>query len=906
MHINDPQANATPVRKLRWWIDAVQRRAAWVAGAGLLLALGLGGYTVEHLSVDTDTEHMLSAQLPWRQAEQQMDHLFPDLDPGIVAVIDGDTPEAADSAERRLVEALRTQPQRFPKVFAFETEPYFRRNGLLLLDTGELQKVADSLNQAQPFLGALDRDPSLHGLFALLDRAVTNANAAASFDFTPAFSSIASAVDAAAAGKDDPLSWEALMGGGAGAQSEPLRRFVLITPKLDFTRLFPASTPIAAIRDLQQQLQLDPAHQVRVRLTGTVALEHEELKSAFSGGLRAFTAGMVLVTALLFLALRSLRLVAAAVITLFFGLTVTGTFAAVAIGHLNLISIAFSVLYVGLGIDYSLYLCMQYRELLAAGVAPQEALPRAATDIAGYMAVCAATTSLGFFAFIPTPFTGIAELGLIAGIGMFISLAANLTLLPALIRLMPPDPERLKLRPTGGRLGRMLDWPYTRARAIWIGAIVLAVIAIALVPRAHFDYDPLDLRDPKSESVATFRDLLKDPNVPPLTLSVVTPDADSALAMARKLATLPLVAHALTLADFVPQNQDAKLGILEDLNLSLGPSLMGAAPNPVERPDDADMIAAFHSALPGYIATLAAQPGAASRADAARALLKSLDAFDAAATKADPEAHAALYARLRNGLLGALPAQIESLQLALQAGTVTDKDLPAALLTNWKSADGHYRVEAWPKEVLNSPAAMERFVAQVRTVAPNAVGAPIGFIESGRSVVDAFRQAFLYSFVAITILLLVLMRSVVDMLLVLVPLTLAVLLTVAGSVLLNVPFNFANVIALPLVLGVGVDYGVYFVQRGRAVAAVRVNILRTGAARAVLFGALITIASFGNLMFAAHPGTVSMGILLTLGLTMTLLCALVLLPSLLSWRYGGASKRTDVSRSSRAHPDAPG
>jgi hopanoid biosynthesis associated RND transporter like protein HpnN len=896
MDSKDPQASTTPVRTgltLRGWIDAVQRRAAWVAGAGLLLVLGLGGYTVGHLSVDTDTEHMLSAQLPWRQAEQRMDHLFPDLDPGIVAVIDGDTPEAADSAERRLVEALRTRPQLFPKVFAFETEPYFRRNGLLLLDTDELQKVADNLNQAQPFLGALDHDPSLHGLFTLLDRAVTHANAAASFNLTPAFSSIANAVNAAAAGTDDPLSWELLMGGGAGTQSEPLRRFVLITPKLDFTHLFPASTPIAAIRDLQEQLQLDPAHHVRVRLTGSVALEHEELKSAFSGGLRAFMGGVVLVTALLFLALRSLRLVAAAVITLFFGLTVTGAVAALTVGHLNLISIAFSVLYVSLGIDYSLYICMQYRELLAAGVVPQEALPRAATDIAGYMAVCAATTSLGFFAFIPTPFTGIAELGLISGIGMFISLAANLTLLPALIRLMPPDPERVKLRPAGeGRLGRMLDWPYKHAQAIWIGAIVLAVIAIVVVPRAHFDYDPLDLRDPKSESVATFRDLLKDPNLPPLTLSVVTPDADSAQAMARKLATLPLVSHALTLADFVPQNQDAKLGILEVLNLSLGPSLIGTVPKPVERPDDAGAIAAFHSALPGYITTLAAQPGAASHANAARVLLKSLDALDAAAAKADPEARAALYTRLRNGLLGALPAQIENLQLALQAGTVTDKDLPAALLTNWKSADGHYRVEAWPKEVLNSPAAMERFVAQVRTVAPNAVGAPIGFIESGHSVVAAFRQAFLYSFVAITILLLVLLRSVVGMLLVLVPLSLATLLTVAGSVMLNVPFNFANVIALPLVLGVGVDYGVYFVQRGRAAAAARVNILRTGAARAVLFGALITIASFGNLMLAKHPGTVSMGILLTVGLTMTLLCALVLLPSLLSWHYGGTSKRS--------------
>ena len=188
MHNHDPQVQPAATaagRVLSWWIDAVQRRAAWVAVAALLLALVLARYIVGHLSVDTNTEHMLSAQLPWRQAEIRMDRLFPHLDPGIVAVIDGDTPELADSAQQRLVAALRDQPHLFPQVFAFETENYFRRNGLLLLDTDALQTVADRLNQAQPFLGALDRDLSLHGLFTLLDRAVTNADAAADSTLRP-------------------------------------------------------------------------------------------------------------------------------------------------------------------------------------------------------------------------------------------------------------------------------------------------------------------------------------------------------------------------------------------------------------------------------------------------------------------------------------------------------------------------------------------------------------------------------------------------------------------------------------------------------------------------------------------------------------------------------------------------
>ncbi|MBV8063085.1 MAG: MMPL family transporter, partial [Nevskia sp.] len=386
----------------------MQSRPAWVLGLALLLGLGLGRYAWTHLSVDTNAENMLSAQLPWRQADARMDRLFPDLDVGLVAVVDGSSPEVADEAQRRLVDALKAQPQQFVEVYAAETDPYFRHNGFLYLDTPDLQQLADGLNQAQPFLGALTHDPSLHGLFTLLDRAATNP-AAGEFDLSPAFSGIADGVDAAVAGRFYALSWQSLMGGIN--QGDAMRRFIEIKPHQDFDQLFPSEDAIAAFRATVAKLELDQAHGVTVRLSGSKAMEHEELKQAFGGGLKAFAVGLLMVMVLLYLALRSGRLVVAAVITLLYGLLLTAGFAAVAVGHLNLISIAFSVLYVGLGIDYALYLCMQYRELLGEGQPQTAALPRAAGDVGGFMMVCAATTSLGFFAFIPTPFTGIAELG---------------------------------------------------------------------------------------------------------------------------------------------------------------------------------------------------------------------------------------------------------------------------------------------------------------------------------------------------------------------------------------------------------------------------------------------------------------------------------------------------------------
>jgi len=878
------QTDTVLTRALLAWVGLMQRRAAWVLAIALLLGIVVGHYAWTHLSVDTDPENMLSATLPWRQAEHRMDQLFPDLDEGLVAVVDGSTSEVADQAQRRLVDALRAQPDQFVEVYAAETDPYFRHNGFLYLDTPALQKLADGLNQAQPFLGALTHDPSLHGLFTLLDRAATNP-AAADFDLSPALGKMADGIDAAVAGRFYALSWQDMMGTGVNV-GDATRRFIEIKPSFDFGQLFPTEQSIDAFRATVGKLQLGPAQGVTVRLTGSKALEHEELKMAFSGGLKAFGVGLLMVVVLLYLALRSGRLVVAAIITLLFGLLVTAGFAAVAVGHLNLISIAFSVLYVGLGIDYALYLCMQYRELLGGGLEQRTALPRAAADVGGFMMVCAATTSLGFFAFIPTPFTGIAELGIISGAGMFISLVVSLSLLPALISLFPPNAAQVKLTPPdSGVLGRVLNWPYKYARAIWIGAALLAVGSLLLAPKARFDYDPIDLRDPNSESVSTFRDLLRDPNIPTLTLSVLAPDATQAMAEAKKLAALPLVRHALTLFDLVPEDQDAKLAIIGDLNLTLGPTLMGDG-SPLKVTPREDDYAAIHqlgAALPAYIEQNKDKPAAAA---AAQKLQTALQKLDSAWQQGDSATHEQLLGRLRQGLLSALPPQIEGLRDALQAAPVTEQDLPAQITRRWKSADGQYRIEIWPKEVLDGPGPMERFVSQVRGAAPNATGGAIGYIESGHAVVGAFRQAFVYSFIAITILLLVLLRSFADMLLVLIPLLLAGLLTVAGSVLFNVPFNFANVIALPLILGVGVDYGVYLAQRGRVAASSHVNLLQTGTARAVLFGALITTANFGDLMLARHPGIVSMGILLTVGLSMTLICALVLLPSLLARRYG--------------------
>jgi predicted RND superfamily exporter protein len=383
----------------------------------------------------------------------------------------------------------------------------------------------------------------------------------------------------------------------------------------------------------------------------------------------------------------------------------------------------------------------------------------------------------------------------------------------------------------------------------------------------------------RSESVATFRQLQSDPQIPTMTVSALAPNAAAAQSLVQKAQALPLVLRSMSINDFIPPQQSEKLAIIDDLALVMGPQfgIEGAAPAIVARADDAESLAA----LVEQLERLTKEP----RAEVANAalLLSELQRFQAQMNAAGVANSEALLQSLREDLLGTLPARLAALSDSLQAGPVSIADLPPSLRERWVSTNGMFRVEIWPREVLDSTERMQQFVDQVREVVPNAVGPAVISLESGHAVVSAFRMAFVYSFVAISVLLLVLLRRVADVLLALLPLAAALILTLALMVVFDMSFNFANVIALPLILGVGIDYGVYIVQRGRATD-VGAKIFQSGAARAVLSGGLITVASFGSLMWSSHPGTASLGLVLALGLGLTLLCALVFLPSLILLR----------------------
>ena len=839
-------------------VEFARRNAILVIGACLVLAVIAAIYAAGHLAVDTDIERMLPSDVAWRQNEKALDEAFPQNNNLLVAVIDGRTPDLADKAAGELAEKMRGEPRLFTYVRQPDGGPFFERNGLLFLSPEELEKVAQQLIAAQPLIGSLAHDPSLRGLFDALATFVSGADTAAAAQLDPTLTTIGDVVRRVVEGRRASLSWQQMM---TGRKAEPrdLRRFVVTRPVLDFSGLEPGETARTEIRRLAGELGITRENGLRLRLTGPVALDDEQFATLREGALRSMVLSVVMVCAILFAALRSVKLVGAIIVTLFAGFLLTAGFAALAIGSLNLISIAFGVLFIGLAVDFSIQFSIRYRDQRhRLGTFP-EALRGTALTIGPSLVLAAGATAIGFLSFVPTRYTGIQALGWIAGAGMIIAIALNFLLLPGLLTLLRPrgEPE-----PIGFRRAAPLDrWLIEKRRWVIAAAVVLAVGCVALSPRIAFDFDPLNLKDPKSESVSTARDLMNDPMTTPYTAEILAPSLQDAEALAERVGKLPEVAQVVTGASFIPEHQDKKLPIIEDLALLLGPTLNDRQPLPP--PSDEDVLKAMQACAEKLQSAGQPQSPAARLATALKA-----------AVARGPE----IVAPLQRAMLAGLLKQLDSLRQMTQAKAVTLADLTPELRDGWITPDGRARIEVFPKGDARDTSVLERFVAAVHSVAPEATGTPVTIQEAGRLISSAFVQAGIIGVAAITLLLAIVLRRPREVAMVVVPLLLAALLTVTVTVVIGMPLNYANIIALPLLLGIGVAFDIYFVMNWRAGLTYH---LQSSTARAVLFSALTTLSAFGSLALSNDPGTAGMGSLLTISLACTLFCTFIILPALL-------------------------
>jgi len=845
-------------------IDVCTKYAWPVICAAVLLAAVSGWYAVTHFAMTTDIDELISPNIPWRQREAAFEKAFPQYEV-IVAVLDAPTPELVDQATDALVQRLSQQKDLFHSIEEPKGGSFFKQNGLLFEPAADLAGQMKMLAQAQRLVQVLAGDPSLRGVIQVLQFGLLGVQGGQITldNMTWPLTLAADAVEKVNAAQSSSFSWHELVQGRAATPDERLR-FLQIRPALDYSELEPGKRATDTIRNAAADLDLAGKYQTRLRLTGPVPMADEEFSTIKeNAGLNA-TVTIAVVLVILWLALRWARIIVAVFVALVVGLSITAAVGMLMVGTLNLISVYFAVLFIGLGVDFGIQFSVRYRAERYEIDNLHEALLQAARRAGAPLTLAALATAAGFLSFLPTVYKGVSELGLIAGVGMLIAFAGSITLLPALLSRLKPPSEPVAL---GYKALAPVD-QFLAEHRMAILIVTLAVVAggLPLLYWLRFDFNPINLRSPTTEAVATYLSLKSDPDSGAADIQVLEPSLAAADQTAEKLRALPQVARVVTLSSFIPADQQQKLPLIQAAAKTLLAVLNPAAPSPP--PTDAQNVSMMNSTV-DFLKRLAGN-GSGGGAVAARRLAAAM----ATLAKADPSVRQ----RAAAVFVPPLRTALDDLRSLFSAREVSRANLPADLAREWVTPNGQARVDVAPKGDTDDNDLMRQFARAVQTVAPDATEGPVSILEARSAVVSAFIEAGACALLSIGILLWITLRRFGDVLLTLVPLLLACVVTLEICVLVDLPLNFANIIALPLLLGVGVAFKIYYIMAWREG---QTNLLQSVLTRAVTFSACTTATAFGSLWFSSHPGTSSMGKLLAISLLTTMAAAALFQPVLM-------------------------
>jgi len=845
-------------------VQACTRFAATTVLIALVFAIAAGFYTARHFEINTDINTLISPELDWRKRDIQFDDAF-DRDRTILAVVEAPTPELTSSAVAALHRKLAGDTKHFESIEQLGSGEFFEKNGLLFLPAAQVARFTSQFESAAPLIEILAGDPSIRGLTGALETGLAGVRRGqVKLDSTARpFNLIAQTVEDVLNKGAATFSWREL------TSEKPLtdadrRAFIEFKPILDFNALEPGKAATDAIRQAASDLDLARDYGARVRLTGPVPIANEEFATVADGAIVNGIGTVLVVLFILWMALHSVKIISAVFANLFIGLSITTAVGLWMVGSLNLLSIAFAVLFVGLGVDFGIQFSVRYRSERFKSNDLQAALEQAAAYSAIPLSLAAMATASGFLCFLPTDYKGVSELGKIAGVGMLVAFFSSITVLPSLLSLLNPPGEK---EPVGYAFLAPVDRFLEEHRVIIVvGTLLIAAAGLPLLYFLRFDFNPINLRNPNVESIATFLDLRKDPNTGANAVNVMTRSEADAKKIEERLSKLPEVLRVMSLDGFVPEDQPEKLKLIAQ-----GAKVLNPALNPEsidEPPSDAENVDALKSTVASLRKTAgdARGPGAVAARRLADDLSRLADSNEATRDKTQ-----AIF-------VDPLKVVLDQLKNALQAKPVSLKTLPADLVAGWKTKDGLMRIEAQPRGDPNDNETLRKFAGAVLRAEPTAIGGPVSILKSGDTVVKAFIHAGLWALAVISFLLWLTLRRVADVLLTLVPLLVAGAVTLEICVLIGLPLNFANIVALPLLLGVGVAFKIYYVTAWRAG---RTNLLQSSLTRAIFFSAMTTATAFGSLWLSSHPGTASMGKLLALSLVTTLAAVLLFQPALM-------------------------
>ena len=848
-------------RILASWTDLVIHNHKLTLLLLAVLTGMLGTFAVIKFKINSDTSKLIVQDTDWRKVHDEFIDQFPQYDKTTFIVVSGSAPNKVKLVAEDLARDLKTEDE-FKSVFSPASSEYYDKNIFLYMQPRDLEKTIQKLANAQPFLSAIAADNSIRSVLMLLISAMESEE-----NIGAGLSQVSEALrlarDKALDPDFTPISWRDQLFSPDGDQI--FYQLIFIQGRQNFGLDLPNSVIVDSITKAVEDNNHPFKADVQIRLTGQVALEHGEIVNAMESAKLSGSIAVIILLFVLIWGIRSPQLIAAIYFSMFIGLIWTAAFAMSTVGQYNTISIIFLVMFIGLGVDFAVHLSLKYQEL-ANKELRDTALTHASRSLGPALFLCGLTSAIGFLSFVPTPYRGLAEMGIISAGGMLIAVFVTLTFIPAFFS-MTKKPNKNKSLFLANFLTRLHQ---QRSKEIAYVTIVIIIISGLSAGRAEFDYSTLSLKNPNSEAMSTLKELQDNGLVTDYTLFYIADSAAEAERKKQELLNLSVVEQALVPEDYLPKNQSENLEILEEASFLLSSIFLSETKQePFKDSEYLELLENLGSVAENRLTKT-------SPNSTERIFIK--DIVDVAQSLANANDDARI--EFSKNIIPPLKSEINWLENALSAEGVTLEDLPLTQLRRLVSEENKVIVSATPSIDVVPVESLRHFTESVLSIADKFTGRPVLDLGIGDIVVKSFWTAIFLACSGIFLILLFTLKSITDSVLVFIPLLITAFVTLAVSWIIDLPLNMANVVVIPLIFGLGVANGIHIVKRFHQTNSAE-ELINSSTPKAVFLSNLTTLASFGALCFSSHLGIYSIGVLLTTGIVALMVFTIVCLPALL-------------------------
>jgi hopanoid biosynthesis associated RND transporter like protein HpnN len=888
-------------RILGWVAQAVCRHRFLLVWPQLILWVLCVIYTVRYLQFDTSRDDLVGANKRYHQNFLRFKKEFPTQD-DLVVVVESEAPEKNRQFVERLGARLEAEPNLFHDVFYKGDLKMLGSKALLFLPETDLEELKKTLTDYQPFIERFTRTTNLDSLFSMVNtqfrtaKPEQNAENESMVKALPALGRIVTEATASLRRPGTPPSpgINALFNAGEEAEQQIYITFAkgqlyLVTAQAPREEL--NAEAVQRLRILVEQTKAEVPG-VNVGLTGEPVLEHDEMAQSERDTSVASVASLLICALIFIYGYQETGRPVKATLCLIVGLGYTLAFATLTVGHLNILTITFVPILIGLAIDYGVHLISRYEEELRHGRTKEAALTKAMVYTGQGIFTGAFTTAGAFLAMGLTNFKGIQEMGIICGGGLLICLIPMLTMLPVMLLGGRQNVIDQQLGELAERRARIENIWLQRPGWVTVITIFLCALAATQLHKVYFDYNLLNMQSEGLPAVIFEEKLIRasDPSVSGtnsnvksvLYGAVIATNVAQAVDLEETIKKLPAVSGVESITKYLAEDATRKLAMIGEIKRQLAP-IHFEEPDP--KPVDLEALSRTLYSFYGYLgaANNEVQTNDPALGKQLLTLREQVGEWRKEMLRGSPttrEPHSLKLAAFQEALFDDIRQTFEALKAQDNSAPLRGEDLPQALRDRFVGVTGKYLLMAYPRKDIWQRENQKEFIEQLRTLDPNVTGTPVQLYEYTTLLKDSYIQAAWYSLGAIVVLVLFHFRTVSSVVLALVPVAVGSLWLGGIMGLADVPFNPANIMTLPLVIGIGVTNGIHILNR---VAEEQTpSILARSTGKAVLVSGLTAIAGFGSLILGKHRGIQSLGYVMSAGLATCMLAGLTFLPALLN------------------------